>query len=120
MIVLFISGGGKHMSDDEDEMAVWWLIPGEESELIDPVHIALTTFLWALTTFLAIKAPSLGDVLDLVGCATGTVIAFILPAMFSFKLHGYSHLALAFLVVGASVGLIGTFFSLVELVKDSA
>jgi amino acid permease len=67
---------------------------------------------------MALLAPSLGDVLDVVGCATGTLIAFLLPALFSLKLQGYSRLAVVLLVVGGSVGLIGTFFSLTQLIQD--
>ena len=50
------------------------LLDGEEKQLKLPYHFAVSAILWSLTTLLAILAPSLGDVLDLVGCATGTVI----------------------------------------------
>jgi amino acid permease len=63
-------------------------------------------------------APSLGDVLDLVGCAAGTMIAFVLPGLFSFRLQGYTHLAAVILAVGGIVGLIGTVFSLQKLITD--
>jgi hypothetical protein len=89
-----------------------FLVPGNDRQLVLVYHILVTVTLWALTTVLAIVAPSLGDVLNLVGCATGTLIAFILPALFSFRLQGYTHLAMLILVVGGAVGLIGTYFSL--------
>lgn len=98
---------------------IWWLLPGEEKQLILPCHVGLTFFLWSLTTCLAIVAPSLGDVLDLVGCATGTVIAFILPALFSFKLRGYTHLAGVVGFVGTIVGFVGTIFSTKKLLSDT-
>jgi amino acid permease len=69
-------------------------------------------------TLLAIAAPSLGDVLNLVGCATGTVIAFLLPALLSLKIEGYSHMAMVILCVGGIVGTVGTWFSLKKLVLD--
>jgi sodium-coupled neutral amino acid transporter 11 len=50
----------------------WWLLPGDERQLIRPLHVVLTTALWASTVCLALAAPSLGDVLNLVGCAAGT------------------------------------------------
>lgn len=95
-----------------------WLLPDDDRQLKWAGHIGLTVKLWIITTGLAVAAPSLGDVLDLVGCATGTIIAFILPALLSFKLDGYSHLAMLILVVGGLVGTVGTFFSLRKLFLD--
>jgi len=92
-----------------------WLKPGEERQLMFPYHFALSLLVWATTTVLAIKSPNLGDVLDLVGCATGTFIAFILPALFSFKLVGYTHLAAVIFILGGTVGSIGTYFSIMQL-----
>lgn len=94
-----------------------WLKPGEERQLISSYHIVLTTILWSATTVLAIKSPNLGDVLDLVGCATGTFIAFILPALFSFRLVGWTNLAGMIFVIGGLVGLVGTYFSIVQLLE---
>lgn len=48
----------------------WWLLPDDKRQLIRPFHIVLTIVLWAATVCLALAAPSLGDVLNLVGCAT--------------------------------------------------
>jgi sodium-coupled neutral amino acid transporter 11 len=93
-----------------------WLVSPRQLSL--PYHVALTAVLWSIATSLAIVAPSLGDVLDLVGCATGTVIAFILPALFSFQLRGYSNLAALILIVGGLVGSIGTVFSIRKVIID--
>lgn len=95
-----------------------WLLPDDDRQLKLTGHVGITLKMWFITTALAIAAPSLGDVLDLVGCATGTIIAFILPALLSLKIDGYSHLALLLLVVGGLVGTVGTFFSLKKLFLD--
>jgi len=72
-----------------------------------------------VVTGFAIASPNLGDVLDLVGCASGTLIAFILPGMFAIRLQGYSHLAALILVVGGAVGTVGTICSLRQFVNDA-
>jgi amino acid permease len=95
-----------------------WLMPDDNRQLVLVGHVIVTVKLWIVVTCLAIAAPSLGDVLDLVGCATGTIIAFILPALLSFSIEGYSHLALLILLVGGAVGTVGTFFSLKKLFLD--
>ena len=95
------------------------LLPGEEKQLKLPYHMALTVKLWVVVTGLAIVSPSLGDVLDLVGCASGTLIAFVVPACLAFRLQGYTHTAALILVVGGVVGSVGTFYSLKKLVADS-
>ena len=95
-----------------------WLIA--DRQLKSSVHhISVTVALWAVTTTLALVAPNLGDVLNLVGCATGTVIAFILPSLFYFKQRGYSHTAMILVTVGGLVGSVGTFFSTKQLFLDS-
>lgn len=96
-----------------------FLLPGEERQLILPLHVLVTVKLWIVITGLAIVAPSLGDVLDLVGCATGTLIAFILPSVLSLKLQGYSHLAAIILIIGGVVGIVGTAYSLKKLGADA-
>jgi len=95
-----------------------WLVTGEDRQLKQPYHVLLTVAVWGVTVFLALFAPSLGDVLNLVGCATGTIIAFILPALFAFRIEGYMPTAVLLLVVGGIVGCIGTYFSIVELFED--
>jgi hypothetical protein len=54
----------------------------------------------------------------LVGCATGTIIAFILPGLLSLRIEGCSNLAWLILVVGGTVGTLGTYFSVKKLVID--
>jgi amino acid permease len=95
-----------------------WLLPADDRQLQLLGHFILTALLWFVCTGLAIAAPSLGDVLDLVGCFSGTIIAFVLPAIVSFRLEGYSHLALLILVAGGSVGIVGTYFSVRKLFVD--
>jgi amino acid permease len=96
-----------------------FLLPGEERQLILPLHIIVTVKLWIVITGLAIVSPSLGDVLDLVGCATGTLIAFILPSCLALRLQGYSHLAAIILIIGGVVGVVGTAYSLKKLGADA-
>ena len=49
-----------------------WFLPGRERQLVLKYHVALTVSLWSATLYLALAASSLGDVLNLVGCTTGT------------------------------------------------
>mmetsp|Transcript_4820 Transcript_4820/g.12269 ORF Transcript_4820/g.12269 Transcript_4820/m.12269 type:complete len:725 (-) Transcript_4820:113-2287(-) len=95
-----------------------WLLPDDNRQLLLPGHIGVTFKLWLVVTCLAIAAPSLGDILDLVGCASGTLIAFIIPALLSFRLEGYTNLALLILLVGGAVGTVGTYYSVFQLIKD--
>ena len=96
-----------------------WLLKDDDGRQLTLLwHSALTFSLWFIVTICAIKSPSLGDVLDLVGAFTGTVMAFILPALFSFRLKGYSNISLAILVIGGVVGLLGTCFSIVKFSRD--
>ena len=106
------------LSNRAIEMANSALLPGQEKQLKLPYHIGLTLKLWAVATGLAIASPSLGDILDLVGCASGTLIAFVFPAMLAFKLQGFSFLACIILLVGGVVGLFGTYYSLKQLLDD--
>merc|ERR1712187_332799 len=95
----------------------WWLMPGSEYQLILPLHVLLTWILFAVPLVLGLYARSLGDVLNLIGCSSGTVMAFILPALFSFKVEGYSHLNGFLLVFGGFVGIVGTHSSLVQIIN---
>eukprot|EP00980_Cylindrotheca_fusiformis_P008924 scaffold1900_cov123-Cylindrotheca_fusiformis.AAC.50 len=95
-----------------------WLLPQDDRQLRLGGHIILTSLLWFFCTDLAIAAPSLGDVLDLVGCFSGTIICFIVPGLLSFKMEGYSHLALLLLAIGCSVGAVGSYFSIHKLYLD--
>ncbi|GAX09350.1 hypothetical protein FisN_6Lh280 [Fistulifera solaris] len=94
------------------------LLPDNDRQLKLPYHVALTCKLWFVITGFAVAAPNLGDVLNLVGCASGTIIAFILPACLSFRLKGFSLTALLILLVGGIVGVFGTFFSVKRLYID--
>jgi amino acid permease len=89
-----------------------------EGQLLLVYHVALTVALWLVTTGLAIVAPNLGDILDIVGCATGSAIAFVLPALLSLKLRGYNLQALVLLTVGVAVLIVGTFYGGKKLVQD--
>ena len=95
------------------------LLPGEERQLKLSYHVGVTCKLWFVVTAFAIASPNLGDVLDLVGCASGTLIAFVLPGCFAIRLQGYSHTAALLLVVGCVVGTVGTICSLKQFVKDA-
>ena len=98
-----------------------WILPKSNGrQLVLLWHASLTYFLWILVTVSAIKSPSLGDVLDLVGAFTGTLLAFILPALFSLKLRGHSRQSMLILVVGGTVGFLGTTTSFIKFLKDSA
>ena len=98
-----------------------WILPsfGDGRQLTTLWHAILTFILWLIVTIAAIKSPSLGDVLDLVGAFTGTMLAFVLPSLFYFKLKGYSHLSMAILGIGGIVGTLGTIFSFVKFVQDA-
>jgi len=98
-----------------------WILPNSNGrQLVILYHASITYFLWILVTVCAIRAPSLGDVLDLVGAFTGTLLAFVLPALFSLKLRGHSQQSMLILVVGGCVGLLGTTTSFIKFIKDSA
>jgi amino acid permease len=94
------------------------LLPGEERQLKLVYHVGMTVKLWFVVTALAIAAPNLGDVLDLVGCFSGTLIAFVLPGLFALRLQGYRPSAIIILVLGGIVGSVGTICSILKLSKD--
>jgi amino acid permease len=94
------------------------MVPGEEKQLALTYHVALSVIFWGGCTFLALASPNLGDILNLVGSATGTAMAFILPGLLSFKLHGYTRLASFILAFGGPIGFVGTICSLKKLVGD--
>ena len=95
-----------------------WLLPDDDRQLQLPGHIGITFKIWLIATGFAIAAPSLGDILDLVGCASGTLIAFIIPALLSFRLEGYTNLAMLIFTVGGVVGVFGTYYSVKQLIVD--
>lgn len=92
-----------------------WLVSGSETQLKGLYHVAITSMLLLTSLILALKASSLGVVLNLIGCAFGTVISYILPALFSYKLRGHTILGSLLFLLGGSVGLIGTYYSIVAL-----
>ena len=95
-----------------------WLLTNDDRQLCLPGHVTITVQLWLIVTGLAIAAPNLGDVLDFVGCASGTIIAFVIPAVLSFHIEGYNHLAMFIFIVGGVVGIVGTYYSIKQLMKD--
>lgn len=102
------------------ETVTTFLIPGDESshQLVLHYHLILSAKLWFVVTGLAVEAPSLGDVLDLVGCFSGTIIAFIFPALLTFRLRGFSLIGVLILAVGGTVGVVGTSYSVKKLLAD--
>ena len=136
LIISFLKGGAKGLdgSDAVEPLIVLernvteeeaennggndYLLPGEGNQLRLPYHILWTVGLWMLVVSLAITAPNLGDVLDLVGCASGTLIAFVMPGLFSLQIKGYSTEGALLLGIGGIVGTIGTIFSLKRLLED--
>jgi amino acid permease len=95
-----------------------WLLPDDDRQLQWPGHVGITFKLWLVATGFAIAAPNLGDILALVGCASGTLIAFIIPSLLSFRLEGYSNLAMFIFLVGGVVGTFGSYYSVKQLVVD--
>lgn len=89
------------------------LPPGGEGQrqLKETYHIALTFAIWIVTLILALGASSLGVVLNLTGCATGTLIAYVMPAVFSFRIQRRTATGTLLLTIGGTVGLVGTYFS---------
>ena len=92
-----------------------WLLPGSDRQLKRKYHMGLTCLIWLVTLILALGASSLGSVLNLTGCATGTVISYILPAMFSYQVRGHTILGSTLFLVGGSIGLVGTYYSILAL-----
>jgi len=103
---------GKTMPSKTTSLNSSWLLPGEERQLKTKYHVILTILLWGISLFLALTATSLGAVLNFTGCTTGTVISYILPALFSYKLHGHTPIGTLLFIFGGVVGSIGTFYSI--------
>lgn len=83
--------------------------------LIAPLHAGLTIILWLVSLILALSVPSLGVVLNVVGCISGSLIAFLLPGLCWIRLVGWSVLAVFFCIAGTVLGCLGTYYSLVQL-----
>jgi hypothetical protein len=90
----------------------WLISHGDGKQLTVLWHAAVTFMLWFVATSAAINGLSMIDVLHHVGAFTGAMIAFVLPALFSFKLNGYSHLSTMTLGIGCVVGIIGAINSI--------
>jgi len=90
------------------------------NKLIEDEHLHLfiwmTILLWGTIVAIALTAPNLGIVLDIVGSISGSMIGFILPGLFSIKLQGFSFMGLLMVIVGAIVGSVGAYFSIMKLV----
>ena len=90
-----------------------WILPHSDGKQLTILWHAVISFaLWFIATMTAIRGPSLIDDLQLIGAFTGTMIAFVLPALFSFKLKGYNCHILVMMVVGGAAGILGTIYSL--------
>jgi len=91
----------------------------ENRQLKPFYHVSLTIAIWAAAVGLALEAPSLGSVLDLVGCISGSFIAFILPSMFEVKLRGrWVGKNVFMFAVGVSITVLGSVFSFMKIVDE--
>lgn len=89
-------------------------------QLRSPYHQILTLVIFALSVSIAALSPSLGSVLDLVGNVCGSAIAFILPAAIFIKLENrLTVLSGLMICVGCFIGLIGTTFSIKNIVDGN-
>ena len=79
-------------------------------------HVLLTVVLWLMSMAPALTGASLGQVLNLIGCVCGSLIGFILPGIFSMKLQGITMLGSVFLLVGGFVAIVGTWFSVRDII----
>ena len=95
---------------NKDSPTEWWL--QSERQLTPALHVTLTCVIWFVSTVLAILAPSLNDILNVGGCFSGSLIAYILPSLFHLALKGYTNEACFLLLFGLVVGIVGTFFAL--------
>lgn len=123
---LLEDGEGRHTLNSLSRVGVpWWFrkkqkgleTEDEETvqapELIEPLHYMLTCTLWLSSLTLALSAPSLGIVLNLVGCLSGATMAFLLPGLFWAKLSGWTPLSVVLTVVGLVVACLGSYFTIV-------
>lgn len=113
----------ERLADATNSRSYPFLLPASckynSNQFILCYHVIITFSLWAITTTLAVVSPSLGDILDLVGSMTGTLVAFVLPGLFSFKIKGRCTWdALLIILVGGCVGCVGTYFSMFKLISD--
>lgn len=99
-------------------------LPNEKKQLSILYHFVITFIFWLIIITMALLAPSLGDVLNLVGCATGTLIAFVFPALASLRIRQggtpFMLLPSLLLFVGGIVGCMGTYFAVIKIIRDSS
>ena len=96
-----------------------WMLSGSDTQLTTPYHVVVTVSLWATTISLALLAPNLGDVLDLVGSVSGSMIGFVLPGLFSIKLLGPTPMGVLMFVSGSLICIVGSCFSAMKLFEDA-
>lgn len=106
----------------------WWFIdevgsstdesllhPPKAPQLIWPLHVVSTVFLWGFSLILALSAPSLGVVLNLVGCLSGATMAFVLPGLFAAKIYrGWTPLRVGLVAIGLVVACLGSYYTLLQ------
>jgi hypothetical protein len=80
-------------------------------------HVLLTLAFWLVSVGVALVAPTLGDVLNIVGCGTGSLIAFILPAIFARANGDKGWKTMGILVIGVLVAVLGTVFSIKSMIS---
>ena len=90
MIISLFPRSPKVLNDrgELEQPLEWWLLA--EGQLIGPFHFALSFMQWFFMTLAAILAPTLTDILNVGGCLTGSMIGYILPCLFYFKLKGFA------------------------------
>ncbi|GMH55236.1 hypothetical protein TrLO_g5101 [Triparma laevis f. longispina] len=118
-------GGGEFEVEDMEEALLKAEGGGEEEEVEEA---KLSNFQWTVTSLglfavsltIALTAPNLGAVLDFVGCASGSAIAFILPAAIFVKLENHwTPKVVVMAIVGAFVGIVGTGFAVANIIFPS-
>jgi len=80
-------------------------------------HVAITLLFWGFSVAVALAAPTLGDVLNIVGCASGSMVAFILPAIIARATGDKGLGTAAMLVLGVAIAILGTAFAVRSLVS---
>ena len=95
---------------------------GKKTAELTPCQWTFTSLgLFAVTMVIALTAPNLGAVLDFVGCASGSAIAFVLPAAIFVKLENHWTPKVVFMaIVGAFVGIVGTGFAVANIIFPSS
>ena len=94
-------------------------------ETFQRFSVATRTFMVFLTTVIAYAIPSFGDFLGLVGSSICMVLGFILPCYFHLQTHDRSELSFTefyldwmIMVLGGIMGVLGTYFSFIDLFTD--